>query len=120
MTRFVSDRDRFDRTAPGRSAKPEWSLTGAVVDWPDGQPAALEQSPWLQTPLGWTGVITIPRGHGDGVRFHTIHLFIDDAVPHEIAPIRAQNLIALRLRAAGVDAPPHLGEVHVSSPEFRL
>jgi hypothetical protein len=37
-----------------RIPQPEWILTGIVLNWPDGKPAALEQSPWTQTALGWT------------------------------------------------------------------
>jgi hypothetical protein len=37
-----------------KMVKPDWTLTGAVIDWPDGKPAALSQSAWQETPLGWT------------------------------------------------------------------
>ena len=35
-------------------AKPDWILTGVIIDWPDGMPAALSQTAWVETPLGWT------------------------------------------------------------------
>jgi hypothetical protein len=64
--------------------------------------------------------VTIPRGHEDEVLFHTVHLFVDDRVRPELARTRALNLIVLRLQMAGTNAPPHLGEIHISSPEFAV
>jgi hypothetical protein len=34
--------------------KPDWILTGVIIDWPDGMPAALSQTAWVETPHGWT------------------------------------------------------------------
>jgi hypothetical protein len=34
--------------------EPRWTLTGTVLEWPNGQLAPINQSPWRWTQDGWT------------------------------------------------------------------
>jgi hypothetical protein len=64
--------------------------------------------------------VTIPRGHEGNVVLHTIQVFVDNGALVNVAHARTRQLIAQRLRVAGADAPLHLGELHVSSPDFAV
>ena len=63
--------------------------------------------------------MTIPRGHEGNVVLHSIQLFVENGDTADAVERRAQELIAQRLRTMGPTAI-HLGEVHVSSPDFTV
>ena len=94
--------------------KPKWSVHGVVLDWPDRELSLLRQSPWTAIESGWASLVHVPRNHAEDVRLHTLFLVVitDDVAP-DIACRHAENLIRLRLRAAGSDPPLHLGEVTI-------
>jgi hypothetical protein len=96
---------------------PEWSLTGLVVEWPDGQLATLSQSPWSRGDFAWTCELTIPRVVGERTRDSTLRLRIDDlahlAVANdEVDWVRARELIVQRLRSNYADSSD-LGEITI-------
>lgn len=54
----------------------------------------------------------MPRGRGERTAFHTLFVVVShNGVPSELHREQARNLISLRMRAAGSDAPVHLGVI---------
>ena len=51
---------------------------------------------------------------------HSMQVFVDEAGRSDILCARAQQLIAERLRATGPAGAIHLGEIHVTSPNFAV
>jgi hypothetical protein len=97
---------------PSTLPKPHWTLTGTVLEWPDGELAPIRQSPWTSVNGDWAGVISVPRGHGERLAYHTLFVLVrspsgvrDDAREH------ARSKLAELLRGAADTAPIHLGEI---------
>ena len=95
-------------------------ISGVVIQWPDGQYVTLQQSPWIETTLGWTSVVTIPRVYADRVTHYVAQLSIAEHEAHDGTKANAIRLIADRLQRIGPDTPVHLGEIHISRPDFTL
>ena len=93
--------------------RPEWTLTGRVVDWPDQQPAVLQQSAWTRTPEGWTCIVTVPRCAGDGIAFHSVHLFVAPEARPERCRTGAEHLLASCLRRVSSAPTTHLGDIRM-------
>ena len=91
--------------------KPEWTLSGARVAWPDGERVAVTQSPWTATADGWTGVVSVPRGREGARSFHTAFITItkNGKSPDHLRE-EALERLQQRIRSSGPRVPVHLGE----------
>jgi hypothetical protein len=93
---------------------PQWSLTGIAVMWPDGQSAALSQSPWCPNEDdGWTCIVLVPRCEKGVTRFLRTRVHANGRHwGRDSDWIRARDLIVQRMRSA--QAPVEdLGEIIV-------